>query len=101
MYFAVLYYSFLKILNGGVSMAKKFLSTLMYMSSKDSKINVEEIYQNYLQSETSVITSLYPLLTDRAGNQYSDRPIFYSNTVQISLLTSKIFENSRKIRNIY
>ncbi|WP_164507274.1 Fic family protein [Companilactobacillus furfuricola] len=81
-------------------MARKPLSILMYMSSKESNIDVEEIYQEYLQSETSIVTNLYPFLTDRMGNQHSDRPIFYSNTVQISLLTSKIFENSRKIRTI-
>lgn len=81
-------------------MPRKSLSVLTYMGNKDSSIDVEAIYRSLLKSDTSFVTDLYPTLTDRTGKQHSDRPIFYSNISEISLLTGQIFENSKVIQSI-
>lgn len=73
------------------------LSILKYMSSTDSSINVEKEYDRRINGDSTFKTNLFPVLTDKIGNQKADLPIFFIEERSLVILSNVINNNSRKI----
>jgi Fic family protein len=78
-------------------MTLKPLSILGYMSSRDNSIDVKTEYDRRLNGESSFKTNLFPVLTDKNGNQNDSLPIFFIEERNLVISSNRIQNNSRKI----
>lgn len=78
-------------------MTLKPLSILGYMSSRDNSIDVKAEYDRRLNGESSFKTNLFPVLTDKNGNQNDSLPIFFIEERNLVISSNRIQNNSRKI----
>lgn len=61
---------------------------------------IDQIYQSRLNGFSTFKTNLYPLLTDKVGNQTNKYPLFFVYLPEIVRLENTLRENSHQIKDL-
>ncbi len=65
-----------------------------------SQEELDQIYQSRLNGVSTFKTNLYPLLTNKSGNQTNKYPLFFVYLPDIVRLESNLRENSNQIKEL-